>query len=567
MKKKLIVEVFRKSGLKALLDQQNVPEGMMMVEGVLGRVDSENRNKRYYPREEYAKHVKLMQERIQESNGIFGEMEHPKSMNIDLNNVSHKVVDVRLDEDGFVRGRVLLLDTPKGKIAQSIVKTGSPLPISSRAVGQVSESGEVKLDLLSTYDLVGTAGFAEAKLGKAPLMESLDESGNVINETYITDLDSNGDAVEESTIQEIVEAVETRLRKSFVHKDEVDALVEQRVAAQGGATINENGETVVGLSENQVLALMNERFANVYSPILERWITQEFAPTNATFIQEWLTNDYANLLESWVKDDVLPHHSNVIEQWVKEDVLPHNAEVTENWIKSEVLPHNAEVTETWIKSEVLPHNAEITETWLKQDALPEFGEVVQEWLVGDYANVLEGWIKNNAGTIALNEAKETEEEEEDPKKSEKSEEKGEEKKKDVKESIMETADLFTSKLLMQIDENVEKAKELKASEKKEEKIDEAYFRSAPTWLRRIPAEFKPMWTSLNESQRDKVFKRAAVRLLETDQDVRRFWKSIDFETIIEGQKHIKREAINESINEPVKSVRHGVGAFAKFLQK
>lgn len=549
MNKKLIVEVFRNSGLKAVLDHANVPDGMMMVEGVLGRVDSENRNKRSYPREEYAKHINLMQERINESNGIFGEMEHPKSMNIDLNNVSHKVVDVRLDEDGFVRGRVLLLDTPKGKIAQSIVKSGSPLPISSRAVGQVSESGVVTLDLLSTYDLVGTAGFAEAKLGKA-LTESLDENGNIVCETYVSDIDDNGDVVQESTLRTIVETVEERLKKSFVHKDEIDSLVEQRVAAQGGAVINENNDAVVGLTEAQALVLMNEQFSNVYSPILEKWITTQFAPKFGDVVQEWLSNDYANLLETWVKEDVLPHHSRVIENWMKEDVLPHNAEVTENWLQNTLLPHNAEVTENWIRA----------------DFAPKFGELVQEWLTGDYANVLESWVKGQVNeSTQLTETKKEDVEDVKEEEAEKSKEETP-KKEEVKESINDHADLFVSKLLKNINEDVEKAKDIKAEEKEEEKIDEAFYRTAPSWLKRIPSEFKPMWQGLNENQREKVFKRAAVRLLETEEDVRRFWKGIDFETIIEGdQRSIKRN-INETVDAPVRTARHGIGAYAKALQ-
>ena len=59
-----------------------------------------------------------------------------------------------------------------------MVEGGLPLYISSRGAGSIDESGNVTLSTIKTYDLVGTPGFAQAKLNlaKGQRFESLCES-------------------------------------------------------------------------------------------------------------------------------------------------------------------------------------------------------------------------------------------------------------------------------------------------------------------------------------------------------------------------------------------------------
>ena len=59
---------------------------------------------------------------------------------VELKNASHLVKEARMDGD-TVFGVIELLDTPSGKILQSLVESGVTLGISSRGVGSTKQQG------------------------------------------------------------------------------------------------------------------------------------------------------------------------------------------------------------------------------------------------------------------------------------------------------------------------------------------------------------------------------------------------------------------------------------------
>ena len=65
-------------------------------------------------------------------------MDHPESSIINLNNVSHMVVDVWMDGK-TVMGKLKVVDTPSGKILKSLIEGGAQLGISSRGLGSVEQ--------------------------------------------------------------------------------------------------------------------------------------------------------------------------------------------------------------------------------------------------------------------------------------------------------------------------------------------------------------------------------------------------------------------------------------------
>ena len=144
--------------------QDGVPEGMMRVTGVAAVIGTKNRNNRIYTEQNYLYWVDKLQDQIK-AGKLFGELEHPDSDNINNNNVSHKIEALWYEPKTHrVMITLLLLDTEKGKIAQSIIRAGGAISVSSRANGSVNQAGIATIDDLITYDIVGTPGFAESEL-------------------------------------------------------------------------------------------------------------------------------------------------------------------------------------------------------------------------------------------------------------------------------------------------------------------------------------------------------------------------------------------------------------------
>lgn len=114
--------------------------GKILMKGILQKADTLNQNGRIYPMSVLEREVRNYQKFIVENRAL-GELDHPDSSVVNLKNVSHVVREAYL-EKGVVYGTVELLDTPSGKILQSLVESGVKLGISSRGVGSTKKQGD-----------------------------------------------------------------------------------------------------------------------------------------------------------------------------------------------------------------------------------------------------------------------------------------------------------------------------------------------------------------------------------------------------------------------------------------
>ena len=116
-------------------------DGRLIVKGVLQRADAKNQNGRVYPRDtlmrEAAKYAKVQ---IKERRAL-GELDHPDSSVVNLNNVSHNILEMHWKGDDL-EGTVEVLGTPAGNILKELFKSGIKLGISSRGLGSVEEINE-----------------------------------------------------------------------------------------------------------------------------------------------------------------------------------------------------------------------------------------------------------------------------------------------------------------------------------------------------------------------------------------------------------------------------------------
>lgn len=114
--------------------------GKIMMRGILQKADTLNQNGRIYPTAVLEREIRNYQKFIAENRAL-GELDHPDSSVVNLKNVSHVIKEAHI-EKGVVYGTVELLDTPSGKILQSLVESGVKLGISSRGVGSTKKQGD-----------------------------------------------------------------------------------------------------------------------------------------------------------------------------------------------------------------------------------------------------------------------------------------------------------------------------------------------------------------------------------------------------------------------------------------
>lgn len=116
-------------------------DGFIVVSGILQKADTLNQNGRVYPRAILEREVRNYQKFINERRAT-GECDHPDSSVVSYKNVSHRVLEAVMDHEGVVRGRVMILNTPSGKILQDLLEGDVQLGISSRGVGSTRKQGD-----------------------------------------------------------------------------------------------------------------------------------------------------------------------------------------------------------------------------------------------------------------------------------------------------------------------------------------------------------------------------------------------------------------------------------------
>jgi hypothetical protein len=115
------------------------PSKPMIVQGVLQRANAKNQNGRVYPKDILEREVKKYDDSFVKERRALGELDHPDSSVVNLQNVSHNVVEMMWNGDDLV-GKVEILPTPSGNILKALFKAGIKLGISSRGLGSVRKN-------------------------------------------------------------------------------------------------------------------------------------------------------------------------------------------------------------------------------------------------------------------------------------------------------------------------------------------------------------------------------------------------------------------------------------------
>lgn len=131
------------------------------LSGIFMMAEILNGNQRVYPLTEIKNAVDSVNKRIKEGFSVYGELNHPNNLQIDLNNVSHLITEMWIDgKNAYGKARIIE-EHPKGQIVKAILNAGGRLGVSTRGSGNVTE-GKVSQFNLVTVDVVANPSAPDA---------------------------------------------------------------------------------------------------------------------------------------------------------------------------------------------------------------------------------------------------------------------------------------------------------------------------------------------------------------------------------------------------------------------
>ena len=151
--KQLLIEHMPVKVDKLLVEQSIRENKPLRVGGVIQRAGVKNHNGRIYEQEILEREIKKYIDGPVREKRALGELDHPESSVINLNNVSHNIVEVTM-KGNDVHGVVEILTTPSGNILKELFRCGVTVGISSRGMGSVQENSDGILMVQEDFDLL-----------------------------------------------------------------------------------------------------------------------------------------------------------------------------------------------------------------------------------------------------------------------------------------------------------------------------------------------------------------------------------------------------------------------------
>lgn len=111
------------------------------IQGVFLQSECVNRNGRMYPFSIMEREVNRYNENYVQKGRALGELGHPDGPTVNLDRVSHMIIELYQKGNNFI-GKAQILSTPMGKIAESLLKDGVTLGVSSRGIGSLRENSK-----------------------------------------------------------------------------------------------------------------------------------------------------------------------------------------------------------------------------------------------------------------------------------------------------------------------------------------------------------------------------------------------------------------------------------------
>lgn len=133
---KLIAELNEQASAQILESEEGNRD--YFIEGVFLQAEKKNKNKRVYPKDVLEKEInRYISENINQNRGM-GELGHPDGPEINLDRVSHKIVEINQSNNDFY-GKAKIMDTPNGQIVKNLIDENVTFGVSSRGLGSLKE--------------------------------------------------------------------------------------------------------------------------------------------------------------------------------------------------------------------------------------------------------------------------------------------------------------------------------------------------------------------------------------------------------------------------------------------
>ena len=114
------------------------------IKGIFLQTEIINRNGRMYRFDTLNREVSKYNEEFIQRGRALGELGHPEGPTVNLDRVSHKIVELYPEGKNFI-GKAKLLETPMGKIAKNLLEEGVQLGVSSRGLGSLKKEGSLQV--------------------------------------------------------------------------------------------------------------------------------------------------------------------------------------------------------------------------------------------------------------------------------------------------------------------------------------------------------------------------------------------------------------------------------------
>jgi len=149
-----------------IIEEESLEEGKaskknFYITGPYLQADVKNGNGRTYPHKVLEGQVANFTKSRISSNRAMGELGHPNTTEINLDRVSHLIKELKMEGKNGI-GKSLVMDTPMGQIAKSLIESGVKLGVSTRGVGTLKENVVQNDFRLITVDIVADPSAPDA---------------------------------------------------------------------------------------------------------------------------------------------------------------------------------------------------------------------------------------------------------------------------------------------------------------------------------------------------------------------------------------------------------------------